>query len=82
MAVFSYKCPVHGDFSVIAERGARRAPCRECGSESPRILKSSPMRVVEVLDNGMMQKSLERLVDIEDLLQERRDNHEKKISGD
>jgi putative FmdB family regulatory protein len=82
MAVFTYKCPEHGDFYLFQNRGEKSAKCPKCGKESKRVVKAGTMRVVEVLDNGIMERSLERLANVEELMEERIEQHNKKLQED
>jgi len=50
--------------------------CCPCGGEFQRAGNGPSSQVVERLDNGLMPKPLERLVDAERLHQERADNAE------
>jgi AICAR transformylase/IMP cyclohydrolase PurH len=83
MAKFTYKCPEHGEFFTVQEKGGRSAKCPKCEKDSVRVLTtSSTIRVVEVIDNGLMAKSVERLTNIEELIDQRNDLHKKELQGD
>ena len=49
-------------------------PCPICKVEAlPWLKKSGTCQVMEVMDNGLMPKALERLTDIEQIMKERAD---------
>jgi putative FmdB family regulatory protein len=82
MAIFSFKCPEHGNFSKYLKTGSSKTECPKCGAESTRVLGIGTVRVTEVIDNGMMHKSIERPTDIEEMMDERNAIHNKEIKGD
>ena len=71
MAHFSYTCPEHGEFKISLDRRQKTCQCPKCGAESKPIIRIGTSRVVEVLDNGAMVRKVERLHNIEDIMEER-----------
>ena len=71
MALFSFECPTHGIFYKMLEKGEKSHKCPECNLDSIRILKVGTVRVTEVIDNGLMSKSIERPQDIDEMMEER-----------
>ena len=72
MAWFSYNCPECGRFKKSLERREKRSDCPLCNQKDcPTILKVSTIQVVERLDNGAMARSVERLHNIEEIMDER-----------
>lgn len=56
-------------------------PCPRCGKTMARSPKGMTSRTVEVLDNGVMTKKLERLADAERLFHERAEATKKQQQG-
>lgn len=79
MAIFSFRCPEHGEFSKFLPKGTESHPCPKCSVESDRIVKAGGIRVTEKIDNGLMGKAVERLTDIEELNSQRSAIHKEKI---
>ena len=75
MALFSFSCPEHGEFSVMLKKGDSKYPCPQCGVEARRIVKVGSVRVTERIDNGMMAKGLDRLQDVDEMIDERNAKH-------
>ncbi len=71
MGRFSYKCPEHGEFSVSLEKRERVFPCPKCQTSSRPLLRPGSMQMVERLDNGLMPRAVERLHNIEEIMEER-----------
>jgi hypothetical protein len=71
MGWFTYKCPEHGDFKLILERRKDVADCPTCGVASKPVIKIGTTQVIEKLDNGVMGRAVERLHDIENIMEER-----------
>jgi DNA-directed RNA polymerase subunit RPC12/RpoP len=72
MAWFTYECPTCK--RDVLQRLPKRLPqviCKECGTTIFPKLKIGTSRMVEVLDNGLMAKKVERLHNVEDIMQER-----------
>lgn len=65
MPLFNFKCDSCGSKNRIILNKYSAQMCEKCGSEMRRIPKPPSSRVTEVLDNGFMAKSIERLADIE-----------------
>lgn len=81
MAWFSYKCPEHGQFRVTLEKRVPKIACPSCGKESCAIIKIGSTQIVERLDNGLMGRAVERLHNIEEIMNERADKHTKETEG-
>ena len=78
MAIFSYRCPDHGDFRVSLNKRSSAFYCPDCGKESKPIIKSATFQVVERLDNGAMARRVERLHNVEDIMNDRADKDSKR----
>ena len=76
MAWFSYTCPEHGDFKVSLPKRQKRSPCPTCGKDSDGIIKLGTIQVKERLDNGAMARKVERLHNIEEIMNDRADKHQ------
>lgn len=59
---------------------ARAKPCERCGAVMGRAATGPGARKVEVLDNGLMGRSVERLADAEEL-QEKRARESDPLAG-
>ena len=79
MARFSYECKTHGNFTVSLSRREKKYNCPTCGQESVAIIKSGSISIMESLDNGAMARRVERLHNIEDIMENRSDKHEKEV---
>lgn len=76
MAWFTYNCKTHGEFRQSLQKREKSRACPECGEQSNVILKStSNVSVVERLDNGAMSRAVERLHNIEEIMNDRADKH-------
>lgn len=71
MAWFTYKCPTHGIFRVSLGKRDKKVPCKKCGVLSDIVLKVGTTVVYERLDNGAMGKAVERIHNVEELIEER-----------
>jgi len=80
MAWFSYQCGNDGVFRKSLPRREKKHRCPVCDILCPVILKTASMQTVEVLDNGAMARSVERLSNIEEIMEERADKHSKEYS--
>jgi len=80
MAWFSFNCKKDGAFRKSLSKRERRHPCPVCGEDCPMVLRPASMQSVEVLDNGAMARSVERLVNIEEIMEDRADKHSKEHS--
>jgi len=78
MGWFSYKCEKCGEFKVSLKKRDKYVTCPDCGDTCHPILKGGTVRVVELLDNGAMSRRVERLHNIEEIMEER----EKKFRKD
>jgi len=83
MAWFSYYCPDHGLFKVSLDKRAQTHHCTfSMGCEEIKckaVIKGGGVQVVERLDNGAMARSVERLANIEEIMNKRADDHSKKV---
>lgn len=70
MAWFTYKCRNCGVFRLSLPKRQLRAACPKCSTDSPASLKSGSVQVMEVLDNGLMERKVERLHNIEEMTAE------------
>jgi len=75
MAWFSYKCPNHGEFKVSLTKREKFVDCAKCQTKSYPALKVGTISVMERLDNGTMGRAVERLHDIEEIMNKRADDH-------
>lgn len=82
MAWFSYKCPEHGTFRITLGKRVPKMKCPTCGIESCAIIKIGTTQIVERLDNGLMGRAVERLHNIEEIMNERADKHTAETEGD
>lgn len=82
MGWFRYKCLEHGEFKLSLDKRTPKANCPLCQSESNAIIKIGGASIVERLDNGAMSRAVERLADIERIMNERADKHSKETSGE
>ena len=73
MGLFTYSCSTHGAFKVSLPTREPNRSCPECGAAALPVLRGGTVRVVEVLDNGLMGRKVERLHNIEEILDERAD---------
>ncbi len=74
MPTYNYYCPTcKVEFKRLFNRKPIRAQVHmQCGSETRRVVTATPThRVTEVLDNSVMVKPVERLTDIEEIMEER-----------
>lgn len=79
MAWFSYKCKEHGVFKKSLEKREKLFPCPICGEPSSPVIKSGNVSIMERLDNGAMSRAVERLHNIEEIMSERADSHDRKM---
>lgn len=75
MGWFRYACPEHGEFRLSLAERKKRMPCPQCSKESRSILGAGTARIMEVLDNGAMARRVERLHNVEEIMEERSRNH-------
>jgi hypothetical protein len=75
MARFSYSCVEHGEFKVSLPKREKTYPCPICKVEALAILKTGTISIVERLDNGAMSRRVERLHNIEEIMNDRADKH-------
>lgn len=75
MAFFSYKCETHGEFRLSLKKRTKLGICPQCQSDCKPVIKAGSVQVMERLDNGAMARSVERLSDIEQIMNDRADKH-------
>lgn len=64
MPVYRYRCPECGaDHERIRAKPPESQPCPKCGAEMARAPKGPGVAVLETLDNGIMTRPVERVVD-------------------
>lgn len=80
MAWFSYKCPEHGVFKLQLDKRSKTYACPQCQAESSAVLKGGTTQVLERLDNGLMARAVERLHNIEEIMSDRSDEHDRQSS--
>lgn len=71
MAWFSYNCKTHGPFKKSLEERMKTNPCPKCSIECKPLIRSGTSQVVERLDNGAMGRAIERLHNIEEIMEDR-----------
>ena len=79
MARFTYKCKEHGEFTVSLNKRSPKYACPTCGTESYPSVKAATISVVEKLDNGAMSRAVERLHNVEEIMNDRSDKHSKEM---
>lgn len=82
MAWFSYKCKEHGQFKLQLDKRVKICPCPQCGTESVVVLKTGTTQVLERLDNGVMARAIERLHNIEEIMNKRADDHDDRVKDE
>lgn len=82
MAWFTYKCVNHGVFRVSLGKREKKVPCKKCGINSDIVLKVGTTVVHEKLDNGAMGRSVERIHNIEELIEERSNLNKKETNNE
>jgi len=75
MAWFTFECPNHGEFRRSLPRRAKTVACPTCQTESKAVIRSGSISVVERLDNGAMGRRVERLHNIEEIMNDRADKY-------
>lgn len=72
MPIYHFVCENGHEVERLLPRGADPGPCLECQCALKRVPGVGPSTIKkEILDNGVMRKSLERLADAERLSKER-----------
>jgi hypothetical protein len=82
MPIFTYECPDHGAFGILAGTRLKTWKCDKCGATCPNVFKSGTVRVVDRLDNGLMARAVERLSDINEIDQQDSDKFTPETSDD
>lgn len=75
MAWFRYKCLEHGIFTASLEQREKTMKCPKCGARSMVKLGVGTTQIVEKLDNGVQGRAVERLHNVEEIMEERNDKH-------
>lgn len=74
MPTFTFKCLTHGYFEKWQKESAKITLCPQCLSQSPKVFRvSGGVSIVERLDNGLMGRAVERLHNIEEIVNEQAD---------
>ncbi len=71
MAKYSYGCICGFRFDCLRSTPPKTVPCPECKLEMTRQGSPATARMVEVLDNGMMTRRVERPANAEQLYKDR-----------
>lgn len=79
MAHFTYNCEDHGNFKISLEKREKEVDCPICGKKSKPVIKIGTTQIMERLDNGAMARAVERLHNIEDIIEERADKNTKEF---
>jgi hypothetical protein len=84
MAWFTYSCPTHGEFRVGLPKREKALPCRVngCIEVCKNVVKSGSVSIMERLDNGAMARAVERLSNIEEIMNDRADKHASESEGE
>jgi hypothetical protein len=78
MSWFTYECNEHGPFKLSLPKREKSRPCPTCGADSKAVIKAGNISIVERLDNGAMSRAVERLHNIEEIMEERANKHDNK----
>lgn len=82
MPNFTFKCSTHGSFSVRLNEAPKEYPCDTCLLPSLRSYKASGgLSVVEIIDNGLMARKVERLHNIEEIVKETADKDAQRLKN-
>jgi AraC-like DNA-binding protein len=74
MPTLTFKCPHHSYFTKWFKDPVQSTPCSQCNEISTRVFRiSGGVSVVERLDNGVMGRAVERLHNIEEIVNEQAD---------
>ena len=79
MAWFTYKCEEHGNFQISLPKREKVQKCPNCGSDSRVVIKGGSIQIVERLDNGAMARRVERLNNVEEIMEERSRKHSEMV---
>lgn len=77
MPVFNYQCPKCLKQSAVlgqseTDESKQERSCRECGTRLERAHQPLTSKSVEILDNGLMARPVERLTNQEELKQQQK----------
>jgi hypothetical protein len=75
---FTYKCKDHGEFRAILEKRTKTHKCPQCTVECYAIYKIGTVQLVERIDNGVMARAVERLHNIDELMDDRNREHKER----
>lgn len=70
MPWYTYRCLSHGDFRISASTRLPSARCSVCGKDGLPVIKAGTSSVRERLDNGAMARAVERVHNIEELIED------------
>lgn len=73
MGWFTYKCDSHGVFKVSLSKKEKIILCKICNQKALHVPKVGTSVVYEKLDNGAMGRAVERIHNVEELMEERND---------
>ena len=82
MAWFNFNCPAHGKFHLSLPTRQKYGKCPTCQTESPGIIGAGSTQIMERLDNGLMGRAIERLHNVEEILNDRSDANDIKQDGE
>ena len=82
MAWFNYRCPDHGVFRESKIKMEKKTNCPACGVDAKLILQAGSAQTVETIDNGLMGRSVERLSNINEIIQKRAREHSQSLRDD
>lgn len=82
MALFNFICPEHGSFGKLLVKGTSSHECPKCGAKSARKVAGGTVVVVETIDDGLMEKKIERPTNMDEMMAERIQNHNARQKGD
>lgn len=78
MPRFTFTCPEHGEFQVSLKSRQKTMACPKCNVESKNVFKQGTVQTLERLDNGLMFRRVDRLSNIEEIMDERYQKFSKK----
>jgi len=82
MAWFNFNCPEHGKFHLQLPKRESSGKCPKCDADSQAVIGAGTTQIMERLDNGLMGRAVERLHNIEEMLNDRSDANDIKQDGE
>lgn len=82
MAWFTYNCDTHGIHRQSQQKRERFILCPVCGGKCFPVLKAGTTQNVEIKDNGAMVRAVERLENIDQIMEERSESHKRRMNND